>query len=631
MNNHSIVIVEDEAIVAEDLAGKVRQLGYEIAATAMTGEEAIQLVEQHRPSLVLMDIRLAGAMDGIEAAQAIHAAYRIPVLFLTAHADEKTVERARQAGAFGYLLKPFDERDLRIQIEMALYKSTAERRLHESRKQLTGINQILQAALTCATEEELGEKCLEIIKKITQSQFGFIGKITNEHLEHLSLCPAAKRACAIDEQIPHGVFKIHGLYGQVILEGKSLFTNDLVHHPGSIGLPANHVSLHSFLGVPLLDQEQVVGLLAVGNREQGYSQREQDMLEALAPSMVEAFARKRSEEKLQKSAAALRLAHEQLLESQQATLTMMHDAVAARRQAEEVSVALHHEIAVRKQAEEDLRQLNNELEQRVEQRTLELQKTQLQYLHAEKLSAIGKLSASIAHEFNNPLQGILAVLRGLKRRARMEDEDKELLDEAIEEGERIKGLIRNLQEFNRPTSGQSSMMDVHKTLDSVLLLYTNEFKSRRISVVRDYAEGLPNILAISDQIKQVVLNMFTNAAAACCVPGGVITVKTWQDDAERVAVAIQDTGIGIEQSDLDRIFQPFYTTKPEVKGSGLGLSVSHGIVKNHGGEIRVESRPGAGATFTILLPIKGTDRGEETHNGEVFSAPPAASTRNLEE
>ena len=268
-------------------------------------------------------------------------------------------------------------------------------------------------------------------------------------------------------------------------------------------------------------------------------------------------------------------------------------------------VGVFRDITELIRAQEQLQSANTLLERRVERRTLELQETQKQYLHAEKLSAIGKLSASIAHEFNNPLQGILSILKGLKKRAILEPEDKELLDAAINESERIKNLIRSLQEFNRPSSGKKVPMDVHKSLNAVLLLHKSDFKNRHIAVELKYAEPLPQICAIPDQIKQVYLNLLTNAADACQESGsGVITVSTWQENG-KVAVAIQDTGIGIKPEEMDHIFQPFYTTKPEVKGTGLGLSVSYGIIKQHHGEIQVESRPGEGTTFTILLPIKG--------------------------
>ena len=249
---------------------------------------------------------------------------------------------------------------------------------------------------------------------------------------------------------------------------------------------------------------------------------------------------------------------------------------------------------------------NRVLEQTVLERTQELLETQKQYLHAEKLSAIGKLSASIAHEFNNPLQGILSVLKGLKKRAILEDEDRVLLEAIIVESDRMKDLIRSLQDFNRPSSDQKTVMDMHNALESILILQKSDFNGRGISVVRNFEEGLPQIMAVSDQIKQVLLNLLANAADACHKTGCEITVSTWQDK-DRVAIAIKDTGIGINPSNIEHIFRPFYTTKAEVSGTGLGLSVSYGIVKKHHGEIRVESKPGEGTTFTVLLPIKGAE------------------------
>ncbi len=136
MSNPAILIVEDEAIVAADIANKLRKLGYKVAGSTGAGEEAIEIARRQRPSLVLMDIRLSGAMDGITAAEAIRQKCQVPVVFLTAHADKATLQRAKQADAFGYILKPFDDREMRTQIEMALYKHTAERRLRESQTRL---------------------------------------------------------------------------------------------------------------------------------------------------------------------------------------------------------------------------------------------------------------------------------------------------------------------------------------------------------------------------------------------------------------------------------------------------------------------------------------------------------------
>ncbi len=552
MNNLSILIVEDEAIVAEDLAGKIRLMGYDVAGKTATGEEAVELARRPGTALVLMDIHLAGAMDGIEAAQQIHRERNIPVLFLTAHIDRGMVERALQAEAFGYILKPFDERDLRVQIEMALYKHAAVQRLRESEERLAGINRILRTALTCDTEKELALACLNVAKELTDSRFGCIGTMNEAGLIDIETSKPEGEAdnnhSSINQHPSSGNLKIHGIFSRILRDGESMFTNDPANYPDSIGLLENHPPLTSFLGVPLMRERRVVGILAVGNSSEGYSLSQQDTLEALTPSIVEAFMRKRVENQLQT--------------------------------------------------------INCELERRVEQRTRELQETQLHYLHAEKLSAIGKLSASIAHEFNNPLQGIMAVLKGLKKRASMEEEDRELLEAAIDEGDRIKKLIRSLQDFNRPSSYRKVLMDVQKSIESLLLLNKSDFKNKRISVQIDHAERLPLIMAIPDQIKQVVLNLLSNAADACQQSsGGVLTVSTWQEN-DRVAIAIKDTGIGIQPGQMELLFQPFYTTKPEVKGTGLGLSVCHGIVKNHQGEIRVESQPQKGATFTVFLPIQ---------------------------
>ena len=273
------------------------------------------------------------------------------------------------------------------------------------------------------------------------------------------------------------------------------------------------------------------------------------------------------------------------------------------------SLELQREIAQRKQVEESLRKreeqllaLNNELEYLVEKRTQELQETHKQYLHAEKLSAIGKLSASIAHEVNNPLQGIMTILKGLKKYAILDEENREFLDLAIGESERIKNLIQSLYDFSRPSSGRKEIVDVHYSLNSLLLLNKNDFDEKQITVVCNFTESLPQILAVKDQIKQVLLNLLTNAAEACLQPGGMITISTWLVE-KWVAVAIKDTGIGIASDKLDQIFQPFYSTKAEVKGTGLGLSISHGIIKKHHGEIHVESKLGKGSTFTVLLPV----------------------------
>jgi signal transduction histidine kinase len=197
-----------------------------------------------------------------------------------------------------------------------------------------------------------------------------------------------------------------------------------------------------------------------------------------------------------------------------------------RKQAQEAQERSNRELIHQLRKIEELNQSLNTTNRLLEEKRLEVTIAQEQVLHTGKLSAIDQLSASIAHEFNNPLQGIMSILKGLKKRAILEEEDKELLDMAIAETDRMKTLIHSLQDFNRPSSGKKIFMDVHASIDSLLLLCKSDFKRKNISVVLDYDWLLPHILAIPDQIKQVFLNLLHNAADACLPNGGAITIST---------------------------------------------------------------------------------------------------------
>ncbi|MHB8149771.1 MAG: ATP-binding protein [Desulfobulbia bacterium] len=261
------------------------------------------------------------------------------------------------------------------------------------------------------------------------------------------------------------------------------------------------------------------------------------------------------------------------------------------------------DVTDRKRMEAEVRRMNDALEARVEERTNQLSRTYKQLLHAEKFSAVGKLAASIAHEFGNPIIGIRNFLLGL-RSVPLEKGDAEMLDLAIGECARVKDLISTLQDFNRPTTGKVASVDLHRIIEELLLLGKKKLSDRHIAVERHFSAELPTIQAVPDQIKQVLLNVIGNAEEAIPQTGGTITITT-EVSGENVRVLIQDTGKGIRQKDMALIFEPFFSTKPAVEGTGLGLSVSYGIVKRHGGDITAKSGRGKGALFVITLPIDG--------------------------
>ncbi len=253
----------------------------------------------------------------------------------------------------------------------------------------------------------------------------------------------------------------------------------------------------------------------------------------------------------------------------------------------------------------DLKLANQQLKKEITERKKseeELQKVNQQLLHAEKLSALGQLAASIAHEFNNPLMGIRSTLEQVKRGTHLDESLAELVDLSINESNRVMNLSLQLKDFYRPSSGTRHPINLHDAIDDMLMLKKNEFNKENIQMIKEYSDCLPEVDVVEDQIKQVILNILQNANEAC-PEGGALTIRTRAQDSN-IELEIEDTGQGIQQENMEKLFDPFFTTKREVKGTGLGLSVSYGIIKRHGGDISVSSTKGKGSKFIITLPIK---------------------------
>ncbi|MDH5762247.1 MAG: response regulator [Nitrospinota bacterium] len=245
---------------------------------------------------------------------------------------------------------------------------------------------------------------------------------------------------------------------------------------------------------------------------------------------------------------------------------------------------------------------NRSLEQKVRERTAELEASHAYLLHSEKLSAVGKLAASISHEFNNPILGIRNILEQVSSSVSLDSELEELVQLAIRESSRVMDLATKLKQFYRPSTDQLISLDLHSILDDMIVLKKKDFIEKKIELVKRYAPDLPNVQVVEDQLKQVILNLLQNAEESITGERGRIEISTNHIDSQ-VEVQIRDTGCGISAQHVKNIFEPFFTTKSAVKGTGLGLFVSYGIIKRHGGDISCTSQPGEGTLFTLTLPL----------------------------
>ena len=230
-----------------------------------------------------------------------------------------------------------------------------------------------------------------------------------------------------------------------------------------------------------------------------------------------------------------------------------------------------------------------------------LKTTQEQLLQSEKLAAMGRLTSQIAHELNNPLYGIMNTLELMKTEISPDNKRRKLLEMALSETFRLSELLRKMLTFSKPDQKEKQPVDINTILDEILLLHEKQFRENDIMISMALSSGLAPVFASKNQLRQVFLNMFNNAGDAM-PSGGTLTVKTTAEGGE-VVIEISDTGIGVKEENLNKIFDAFFTTKSSVKGVGLGLSVCYGFIIEHGGDIKVKSKEGNGTNFIITLPV----------------------------
>lgn len=231
------------------------------------------------------------------------------------------------------------------------------------------------------------------------------------------------------------------------------------------------------------------------------------------------------------------------------------------------------------------------------------QRLREQMAQTEKLASIGELSAGIAHEINNPLGVILGYTQFMLRNEKQSSERKDDLEVIEKQVRHCKSIVENLLDFARHSPPEKEDIHIHDILDDVLAFVKHHTELETITLDAVYDCAIPNFLLDEKKIRQVLINLIMNAMYSIDQKGTISIVTRYDKDRHHALVDVTDTGYGIEKKNIGRIFDPFFTTKPTGEGTGLGLSVSYAIIKNHGGEISVRSKPGKGTTFTIDLPI----------------------------
>ena len=420
-------------------------------------------------------------------------------------------------------------------------RKQAENKTLRQNAVLNGINKIFQEVLSVGSEEALGEICLSVAEEITQSKLGFIGELNPKGLEDIALSNPAWDACKLIDARGHrrspGNFSLHGIYGRVLKDGKALFTNDPASHPDSIGLPEGHPPLKAFLGVPLKSEGKTVGMIAVGNREDGYTNEQLESLEALAPAIVEAFMRKRAER---------------------------------------------------------LREYSKDLEAIVEERTKKLK-------DSERLAAIGATAGMVGHDIRNPLQAIISdVYLAETDLASLPDNEKknsaiESLQEIGKNVEYINKIVADLQDYARPIKPLIREINIEEVIEDILL--KNAMAEKNINVSFHAEEGTKKIMSDPDLLKRILGNLVNNAVQAM-PEGGELRICVF-GEADGYVITVKDTGGGIPEEVKDKIFTPLFTTKS--KGQGFGLAAVKHIVEALGGTVTFESEVGKGTTFIIRI------------------------------
>ena len=532
--------------------------------TAKDGEAGLRRALNENPDLIIMDQRMP-KMTGLEVLTALKKTQTdIPVILMTFHGSEETAVQAFRLGARDYIIKPFDTEEMLKAIDRAL----EERRLRKERDKLTQelmrtnrqlehrvrdisiLYSIGQSVTALLDPEQVLNRIVEAAVYVTNAEEGALLLIDQESGD-LYL----RAARNLGEQFARG-FRIKvddSIAGQVVKTGETFIESG---DEAQLKVKTGYL-VKSLLYVPVKASNAVIGVMSVDNKASNRPFTDNDvyLLSALA---------------------------------------------------DYASIAI-----VNAQLYAEVKAFNEELEQRVEERTKELEETQAQLMQSEKLASIGQLAAGVAHEINNPLGVILGFTQVILKKLGKTDPLCKPLSSIEREGLRCKKIIQGLLDFSRRSPHTVQPVNLNDVLEAACQLSEYQISLENVNIVKGYAPNLPQVQGNANQLQQVFTNLVINAYHA--MPNGGTLRLVTRAAGDKVQAIVSDTGVGIPSEHLKNIFDPFFTTKEVGKGTGLGLSISYGIIESHGGKIEVGSQMGVGTTFVVTLPV--TQEGSDSQEG----------------
>ncbi len=656
MARSRVLVVEDDAIVAAHLERVLEQMGYDVVGLAATGEDAIELAGREAPHVVLMDVRLRGEMDGTRAAEEIRLRWGVPVIYLTAYADEPLIEKAKLTSPYGYLAKPVREKELRASIEMALYKHATDRALEHLSRVLRAVRDVNQLITRVRDRRLLLQGACEVLQRTRGYTLVTIHVEASPDFPRGAVFAAGAPGLAeAIEGAPHGdppaPWEVAAGTGEPVICGD-------LEGEGSHGAWAEHAvrwGVRAVAALPLTHGDLRYGALCVwGQGPDLFGDEELGLLEELATDVAFGLKSIEAEERLVASEARYR----ELVESfdeviyavdAQGRITFVSSAITrllGYRPEELIGspwARVVHPEDVEAVQGLDLKGRTGPREHRLvakdgslrwvrwwatpilrEGRVIGVQgvvfdvterrRLEVQLRRAQRLEALGQLAGGVAHDFNNVLQTIVGylglALRSLDPTHRAYADLKEI-ERAVE---RASTLTRQLLAFSKRQALDLRPQNLNDTI-ATLLKMLRRVLGEHIELEFDPHPSLPPVRADAGQVEQVVLNLALNARDA--MPrGGRLLIRTEpitlgraevQDrpgvrEGSFVVMRVTDTGTGMTEEVRARAFEPFFTTKEEGRGTGLGLAMVYGIVQQHGGFVEIDSELGRGTTVSVYLP-----------------------------